>query len=247
MKEVPTSAYGGVSAGPVDAIGNVLVVMTPEGERRRRDPRHQRPAESRCGSLPRRRTRRTSGSSTGTTSSCIGLKSCDVLIEPEEHRHGRPIGSLPTEGSEYMSLQDDYMFLGHVRTEIGGTPGASKITVADPRSMKVTSRIWGRLTSDKNDDQFPSRIGNLLVLGDDQSPYAGWVIAVHQAEPDSKAARDRHGHPRQRRDRCQHQVPDRRHVLGQHRARDREQRELHRPSRGRAAAAGQIRRADERR
>jgi hypothetical protein len=30
VKEVPTSAYGGVSAGPLDAIGNVLVVMTPK-------------------------------------------------------------------------------------------------------------------------------------------------------------------------------------------------------------------------
>ena len=85
-----------------------------------------------------------------------------------------------------MSFQDDYMFLGHVRTEIGGTPGASKINVADPRNMKITSRIWGRLTSDKNDDQFTIPIGNLLVIGDDQSPYAGWVIAVHQTEPDSK-------------------------------------------------------------
>jgi hypothetical protein len=113
----------------------------------------------------------------------IGLKSFDVLSNPKSIAS---LGSLPTEGSEYMSFQDDYMFLGHVRTEIGGTPGASKITVADPRSMKITSRIWGRLTSDKNDDQFPLGIGNLLVLGDDQSPYAGWVIAVHQAEPDSK-------------------------------------------------------------
>ena len=28
--EVSTSSYGGVSAGPIDAIGNVLVVMTPK-------------------------------------------------------------------------------------------------------------------------------------------------------------------------------------------------------------------------
>ena len=30
VKEVPTSQYGGVSAGPLDAIGNVLVVTTPK-------------------------------------------------------------------------------------------------------------------------------------------------------------------------------------------------------------------------
>ena len=79
------------------------------------------------------------------------------------------------------------MFLGHLRTEISGTPGASKINVANPRSMSVTSRIWGRLNlGDKNDDQFTLPIGNLLVIGDDQSPYHGWFIAVHQAEPDTK-------------------------------------------------------------
>src|SRR6185503_1188496 len=78
-------------------------------------------------------------------------------------------------------------FLGHVRAEIGGSPGASKINVADPRNMKITTRIWGRMDLDnKNDDQFTVALGNLLVLSDDQAPYAGWVIAVHQAEPDTK-------------------------------------------------------------
>ena len=87
-----------------------------------------------------------------------------------------------------MAFQDDYMFLGHLRTEIGGTPGASKINVANPRSMSVTGRIWGRLNLGAlNDDQFPLPIGNLLVIGDDQSPYHGWFIAVHQAAPDTKA------------------------------------------------------------
>jgi hypothetical protein len=53
--------------------------------------------------------------------------------------------------------------------------------------MRVTGRIWGRLNLGAlNDDQFPLPIGNLLVIGDDQSPYHGWFIAVHQAEPDTK-------------------------------------------------------------
>jgi hypothetical protein len=79
------------------------------------------------------------------------------------------------------------MFLGHARAEIGGTPGASKIDVSDPKSMKITGRVWGR--QDKNglnDDQFNFPIGNLLVIGDDQQPYPGWIIAVHQADPDTK-------------------------------------------------------------
>jgi hypothetical protein len=47
-------------------------------------------------------------------------------------------------------------------------------------------RIWGRLDRTGNDDQFPLPIGNLLVLGDDQSPYYGVMIAAHAAAPDKK-------------------------------------------------------------
>jgi hypothetical protein len=54
--------------------------------------------------------------------------------------------------------------------------------------MKVVNRIWGRRNlGNLNDDQFVFPFGNLLVIGDDQTPYPGWFIAVHQAEPDTKA------------------------------------------------------------
>jgi hypothetical protein len=36
-----------------------------------------------------------------------------------------------------------------------------------------------------NDDQFVLPVGNLVILTDDQTPYRGWVIAVHQTAPDS--------------------------------------------------------------
>jgi hypothetical protein len=68
-------------------------------------------------------------------------------------------------------------------------PGAIKINVADPTQMQMTSRIWGRLNLDGNDDQFTVAIGNLLVLSDDQllgdGSRAGSVIAVHAASPDT--------------------------------------------------------------
>jgi hypothetical protein len=87
-----------------------------------------------------------------------------------------------------MSFSDDYLFLGHVRTEISGNPGASKISVADPAKMKVVDRIWGRLDLGwKNDDQFTIPLGNLLVIADDQAPGAGWFVAAHQAAPDTAA------------------------------------------------------------
>jgi hypothetical protein len=118
----------------------------------------------------------------------IGVKAWDVLTNPRSIGTGTtPLGSLPTEGSEYMSFSDDVMYLGHVRAEIAGNPGVSKISVADPRNMRVTSRVWGRMNlADKNDDQFNISLGPLVVIADDQAPYHGWFVAVHQTEPDSK-------------------------------------------------------------
>jgi hypothetical protein len=184
VKEVPTSAYGNVSAGPLEAVGNVLVVMTPK---------ENGGIATLDISDPLNPTRLASITAPAAYIGMfykrhvymIGLRAWDVLSNP---RSITAMSTLTTEGSEYMSFQDDYLFLGHVRAEIGGTPGASKIDVKDPRAMKVTSRVWGRLNlQDKNDDQFTLPIGNLLVIGDDQAPYAGWVIGVHQTAPDTKA------------------------------------------------------------
>jgi hypothetical protein len=87
-----------------------------------------------------------------------------------------------------MSFQDDLMYLGHVRAEISGTPGASKIDVSDPTKMAVKGRVWGRMDQGgKNDDQFTIGIGNVLVVADDQAPYHGWFTAVRQAAPDTIA------------------------------------------------------------
>jgi len=188
VREVPTSQYGGVSAGPVDAIGNVLVVMTPKesggiATLDISDPT----APTRLASFTT--TTAYIGAFHRHYAFLIGLRAWDVLSNPSSIGSGTtPIGSLTTEGSEYMAFSDDRMFLGHLRGEISGTPGASKIDVSDPRNMSVISRIWGRQNlGNLNDDQFIFPIGNLLVIGDDQSPYPGWVIAVHQAEPDTTA------------------------------------------------------------
>jgi hypothetical protein len=185
--DVPTSQYGGVSAGPLEAVGNVLVVMTPKesggvATLDISDPIAPRRLASfttdtaYIGAFHRRHVY------------LIGLRAWDVLTNPSNIGSGSsPIGRLSTEGSEYMAFSDDHMFLGHLRTEIGGTPGASKIDVTDPRNMRVVNRVWGRLNlGNLNDDQFVFPFGNLLVIGDDQAPYPGWVLAVHQAEPDTK-------------------------------------------------------------
>lgn len=188
VAEVPTSQYGGVSAGPLEAIGDVLVVMTPK---------ESGGIATLDISDPLKPTRLASVKT--ATSSYIGqfhrhhaylispLRVWDVLTNPKSLPTS-PLATLNHEGAEYLTFGDDFLFLGHVRTEISGTPGVSKISVTDPKAMKVVERVWGRLDlGGKNDDQFVLPIGNLVVIGDDQEPYAGWVIGVHQAEPDTKA------------------------------------------------------------
>jgi len=184
--EIPTSQYGGVSAGPIDAIGNILVVLTPKESGGVATLDISDPVK------PVRLASVTSGKSYigqfhRHYAFLIGpIRAWDVLSDPKNL--GSPVGTLNNEGAEYLSFSDDYLFLGHVRAEIGGTPGASKITVADPTKMKVVDRIWGRMDlNNKNDDQFTLALGNLLILADDQAPYAGWVLAAHQTAPDTTA------------------------------------------------------------
>jgi hypothetical protein len=188
VAEVPTSAIGNVSAGPVEAVGNVLVVMTPKESGGIATLDISNPtAPTRLASFTT--DKGYIGAFYRHHAYLIGVKAWDVLSNPRSIGSGTsPIGSLATEGAEYMAFSDDNMFLGHLRGAIDGTPGASKISVADPRSMRVVNRIWGRLNlGTENDDQFIFPIGNLLVIGDDQTPYPGWFIAVHQAEPDTRA------------------------------------------------------------
>lgn len=188
VAEVPTSQYGGVSGGPVDAVGNVLVVTTPK---------ENGGVATLDISDPLKPTRLASFSA---GKSYIGqfyrrwvflispLRAWDVLTNPKSiGTSSTPVGQLNHDGAEYLSFSDDYLFLGHVRAEISGTPGVSKISLADIRNMKVTSRIWGRQNlSDKNDDQFNITFGNLIAIADDQAPYHGWFIAAHQSAPDTK-------------------------------------------------------------
>jgi hypothetical protein len=188
--EIAASDYGNVSAGPLDAIGNVLVVMTPKENGGVATLDISNPTE------PKRLASFTA------PISYIGqfhrhwvfmqgpLRVWDVLTNPSSIGTGTsPLSSLATIPSEYMSFQDDIMFLGHVRASIGGKPGASKIDVSDPKTkMEVTGHVWGRMDlSNKNDDQFTIGIGNVLVIADDQAPYHGWFTAVRQAAPDTAA------------------------------------------------------------
>jgi len=179
------SNLGGVSAGPVFPVGNVLVVTTPKENAGIAtldisNPENPVLLKSLSPGEP----------------SYIGafyrhyayllnpLRVYDVLTNPTEIT--LVSGSRPGGYFEYLSFQDDMMFAGRIRPE----PGATKIDVSSPTNYTFVKDIYGRRDLQENDDQFTVAIGNLLVLSDDQlSPatneYAGTVIAVHDTAPDT--------------------------------------------------------------
>jgi hypothetical protein len=183
VKRLPTSAYGSVSAGPVYAVGNTLVIMTPKSNGGIAtldisDPLNPVALDA---------IKMSNSYIAQFYRHYVFLQSpvrlWDVLSDPTTiGSPNAPISSLTTAKSEYMSFADDYLFLGHLRPDAG----ASKIDVSDPKNMHIVNRIWGRLDRTINDDQFTISVGNLLVMGDDQAPYYGSVIGVHQAEPDTR-------------------------------------------------------------
>jgi hypothetical protein len=191
VKNLPTSAFGGVSAGPLWAVGNTLVITTPKDNggiatMDISDPLNPialdfiAPSKSYiCGLY---------GKHVYVQSP---LRVWDVLSDPTDIGSATaPDFTLPDSAftakgynaaSEYMSFSDGYLFLGHLRPEAG----VSKIKLNNLSNMAIESRIWGRLDIVAGDDQFSIKVGSLLVLADDELPYNGMIIAAHSTEPDS--------------------------------------------------------------
>lgn len=192
VDQIPTDDFGDVSAGPLWAVGNTLVITTPKDSggiatMDIRDPR--KPVST--------------GSYINTTKSYIcGLYGKHVFMQEPlrvwdvltDHFNigtaNAPIATLPNSAftakgyaaaSEYMSFSDGYLFLGHLRPDAG----ISKIKLNNLTDMSIESRIWGRLEFEAGDDQFSIKIGSMLVLADDENPYRGMVLAAHSTEPDN--------------------------------------------------------------
>lgn len=182
------SNVGGINAGPLFAIGNVLVVTTPKNNKGIAtvdisDPENLvlldtvSPSEAGADSYI--------GWFYGKHAYLLNpIRVYDVLSNPTNISFVS--GSRPGGYFEYMSFQDGFMFAGRIRPE----PGATKINVKNAANFTFVRDIYGRRDLEENDDQFTIAIGNLLVLSDDQlSPatnkYAGTVIAVHDTAPDT--------------------------------------------------------------
>jgi Bacterial Ig-like domain/LVIVD repeat len=185
VKRLPTSNFGTVSAGPLDAIGNMLVIMTPKGSAGIATMDISDPLNPvYLTSIKPSKESYITQFYRHFAFMQMPLRSWDVLSDPTNIGGAEtPLSSTETPGSEYLSFGDDNLFLGRLRSAAGG---ATVYDVTDPtKGMPLKSTVWGRLDTTFNDDQFTIMIGNLLVLGDDQEPYRGSVIAQWAAAPDT--------------------------------------------------------------
>jgi len=162
-----TAELGGISAGPVFALGNLLVVSTPKGASGITtldcsDPLHptlldtERPI---------------------TGGSYIGwfygrhvylqtpLRVFDVLTDPTNIAL---VGTRQTPLSEYMNFGDDRLFLGSLRAIAGGVGGVQVYDVSNPAAPTLTGHVPAR-NDPRTDDQFSVPIGNLLAVSDDEA------------------------------------------------------------------------------
>lgn len=193
VKTVPQGQLGNVNAGPLFAVGNLLVITTPKDNAGIATLDISNPDNPMIldSLLP------------GTNSYIGGfyrhhayllnpIRVYDVLTDPTDIT--AVSGSRPGGYWEYMSFQDGYMFAGRIRPN----PGADKINVKNLSSFQNESSIIGRRNlsgnaAPENDDQFTVAVGPLLILSDDQlatagpsaGTYAGTVIAVHDTDPDT--------------------------------------------------------------
>lgn len=176
-----TAQLGGVVAGPLFALGNLLVVTTPKGYAGIATVDISEPASPRLlDSVAGGSTSYIGGFYGGNAHLIMPFRTYDVTTDP---RNIQLLSSLTIPSSEYVSFADDFLFLGGLR---GGTHGIYKYSITNPASLALIGRYVGR--SNAWDDQFSCPIGNLLAVADDQlvnNQYVGGLLAVHDVNPDT--------------------------------------------------------------
>lgn len=178
---VPVTDLGGVLAGPLFAMGNLLVVTTPKGNAGVATVDISNPLQPFVMDYEHFPPKSYIGGFYGKFATLITpLRLIDATSDPYNIEL---IHSSDVPKSEYVSFGDEYLFLGGLR---GGTQGVYKYDISDPLNPTVVDRVQGR--NSRWDDQFSCPVGNLLIICDDQrvdGNYVGGVIGVHAEQKDS--------------------------------------------------------------
>jgi len=186
VRRVPTTDFGGVSAGPLWAVGTTLVVTPPKDRSGVAtldisDPWDPIPLDH----LDTEEDSYIGGFYAGTAFLVNPWRSFDVLTDPTDIV---PIADIKTPSTEYMVFGDGHAFVGALRPN----PGVYKWDVSDPSALVEVGKVEGRRDGLDagifTDDQFALPVGNLLVMCDDELRN-GCVLAVHDVAPDAEPPR----------------------------------------------------------
>ena len=182
VKTFSTSQLGGAVAGPLFALGNLLVVTSPKDHRGVAtvdigDPENPKLLDALISG-----SNSYIGSFYGGNAHLISpYRSYDVTTDPRDIQLVASVGGLPS--AEYQSYADNCLYLGGLR---GGTQGIWKYDISNPAAPSLIGRYVGR--DSRWDDQFSCPIGNLIAITDDQNVngYVGGLIAVQDVNPDTR-------------------------------------------------------------
>lgn len=178
---ISVTDLGGVLAGPLFAMGNLLVVTTPKGNAGVATVDISNPQQPFVMDYEHFAPKSYIGGFYGKFATLITpLRLIDATSDPYDIQL---IHSSDVPKSEYVSFGDDYLFLGGLR---GGTQGVYKYDLSDPLDPTIVGRVQGR--NSRWDDQFSCPVGNLLIICDDQrvdGSYVGGVIGVHAEHKDT--------------------------------------------------------------
>lgn len=173
---LPITDFGGVSAGPLWAVGNLLVITTPKSSAGVATLDISDPASPTfLDAIVPEQTSYIGGFFGGTVYLINPLRAYDVTSDPREIAF---LGSHSSVESEYMNFGNGRLYLGGKRP----SPGVDIYALPSPGEFQLLHEVLGR-NIPEIDDQFVLPIGNLVVLGDDQLGL-GSVLAVESAARD---------------------------------------------------------------
>ncbi len=186
LKHLSLSELGGVKAGPLFAIGNLLVLTTPKNHFGLITLDISEPAYPIVLDIhsPNQIVSYIGGFYDRYAVMLNPVRVYDVTSDPNNIQL---VKIKHTEESEYLTFDQGKMFLGGIR---GRSQGVNVYNFSLEDDMEKVIYIPGR--DSLWDDQFTCPIGNLVLISDDQlvaSQFNGSFLAVHQEEPDTLGPR----------------------------------------------------------
>jgi len=192
VTRLPSSAFGNVSAGPLWAVGNLLVITTPKNHAGIATLDISNPDEPALLDFVRPEEDSYIGGFYGRYAHLVHpFRTYDVTTDPADIQL---VSTVVTPETEYVSFGDGFLFLGSLRPN----PGIFKHDLDDLETLPLEALIQGRRDNPLflifTDDQFSLPIGNLLVISDDEVSI-GSVLAVHDTRRDSVPPRVEYVNP----------------------------------------------------